>query len=544
MDTSAVKPKSEQRTSGGHITYWIDSTDPLTFEKLDENTDVDVVIVGGGIAGISIAYNLLRSGKTIAIAEDGCIGSGETGRTSAHLTAVLDDRYFHLRKMYGKEKTKLIAESHKKAIDFIETIVNTENIKCDFQRVYGYLFLGPGDKPGTLAKELDAACEAGLEVSELVDIPDMQNTAGPCLRFSGQAQFHPLKYLSALARAIVAHGGKIYTDTHAVEISETGIVSAEGFKITAKHVVIATNAPVNNKYIMQLRQFPYRTYLIGARVKKDSIQAALWWDTGEKKNSASFSAYHYVRVQKLDEDFDLLLCGGEDHATGLSDNTEVPVESDRYEILEHWLREKFRIEDVVYKWSGQVIYPFDSLAYIGRNPLDKHNVYIVTGDCGNGITYGTIAGMLISDLIEGKKNKYEKIYSPSRIEILKAAGVFLEEFVGGLASYLKKKPDSPDDTLENIPKGEGKIVELDGKKYGASRDEGNMIHIVSAECTHLGCTIKWNNDEKSWDCPCHGSRYTNKGVVINGPANSNLNYHKIHTSDLAFKAGAGLNHKP
>jgi nitrite reductase/ring-hydroxylating ferredoxin subunit len=320
-------------------------------------------------------------------------------------------------------------------------------------------------------------------------------------------------------------------------------VTSDGYQVTARHVVIATNSPVNNKYLMHLRQYPYRTYLIGARVKKDSIQPALWWDTGEEKENSS-GAYHYVRLQQYDEDYDLLLCGGEDHATGMSDTTDIPVEADRYEILEHWLCERFDAEDVVYKWSGQVIYPFDSLAYIGRNPFDKQNVYIVTGDSGNGLTYGTIAGMLISDLIGGKENKYEEIYSPSRFKFLKAGNVFIEEFVGGLASYLKKKPRHPDDTLETIPKGEGRIVELDGKKYGAFRDEGNLLHIVAAECSHQGCIIKWNNDEKTWDCPCHGSRFSSKGEVLNGPANTNLNYHKIHTSDLAEKAEPGLNHKP
>jgi glycine/D-amino acid oxidase-like deaminating enzyme/nitrite reductase/ring-hydroxylating ferredoxin subunit len=542
METTISKTKPGRRTSGSNATFWIDSTEPLNFEKLDENLDVDVVIVGGGIAGISIAYNLTRAGKTVALVEDGCIGSGETGRTSAHLTAVLDDRYFHLKKLYGKEKVKLIAESHKKAIDFIEMVINTETIKCEFQRVYGYLFLHPEDKPETLQKELDAACEAGLEVIELVDVPGIKNVPGPCLRFSNQAQFHPLKYIKALAKAIINNGGKIFTDTHAAEITDKGIVSADGYTITARHVVIATNSPVNNKYLLNLRQYPYRSYLIGARIKKDSIQPGLWWDTGAKK-SASFAPYHYVRLQQYDEDYDLLLCGGEDHATGLSDATEIPLEADRYGVLESWMREKFQAEDIIYKWSGQVIYPFDSLAYIGRNPHDKENVYIVTGDSGNGLTYGTIAGMLISDLICGKENKYETIYSPSRFK-LKAANVFIEEFVGGLAAYVKKKPRHPQDTLETIPKGEGRIIELNGTKYGAYRDEGNLLHIVSAECMHQGCIIKWNNDEKTWDCPCHGSRYSSKGEVLNGPANKNLNYHKIHASDLAENAEPGLNHKP
>lgn len=538
MEPSNSNTKNGSITSGNNTTYWIDSSESRTFEKLDENLDVDVVIVGGGISGISIAYNLIRSGKTVAVVEDGLIGSGETGRTSAHLTAVLDARYFELQKLYGKEDTTLICESHRKAIGFIEQTVNTESIKCEFQRVYGYLFLHPTDKPETLKKELDAACESGLEVCELQDVPGIKNIAGPCLRFSNQAQFHPLSYILGLTKAIIGHGGKIFTNTHASEIDENGILTKDGFRINAKHIVVAANSPVNNKYMLNMRQSPYRTYLIGARVRKGSIEEALWWDTGDQENKSH--AYHYVRVQKLDDDYDLLLCGGEDHATGLSDDSEIPNEVDRYTILENWLRERFTVEDVVYKWSGQVIYPFDSLAYIGRNPMDKKNIYIVTGDCGNGLTYGTIAGMLITDLINERPNKYEKIYSPSRFK-LKAANVFIEELAGGLKSYLKKRPTHPTDTLESILPGEGKIVEIEGKKYGAFKDAGNLLHIVAADCTHLGCIIKWNRDEKTWDCPCHGSRFSNKGAVLNGPANIDLQYHKIHASDLVANPDLNLN---
>jgi glycine/D-amino acid oxidase-like deaminating enzyme/nitrite reductase/ring-hydroxylating ferredoxin subunit len=538
MDTSNRNTKNGKVTSGNNATFWIDSTNPLPLEKLDENLNVDVVIVGGGIAGISVAYNLLRAGKTVALVEDGQIGSGETGRTSAHLTTVLDERYYQLEKIHGKDNVKLIAESHRKAIEYIETVVNTESIKCDFQRVYGYLFLHPTDKPESLQKELDAACAAGLEVCELQDIPGINNVPGPCLRFSNQAQFHPQKYIYGLAKSIIAHGGQIFTETHASEIDENGILTKEGYRINAKHIVVATNSPVNNKYMMHLSQSAYRTYLIGARIRKDVVKEALWWDTGDQENKSQ--AYHYVRLQNLDDDFDLLLCGGEDHATGLSDDSEIPLESDRYGILENWVRERFPIEDVLYKWSGQVIYPFDSLGFIGRNPHDKNNIYIVTGDSGNGMTYATIAGMLITDLINERPNKYEKIYSPSRFRFLKAAGVFVEELVGGLASYFKKKPAHRVDSLEEIQTGDGKIVEIDGKKYGAYRDEANLFHIVGAECTHMGCIIKWNKDEKSWDCPCHGSRFTSKGTVINGPANKDLNYHKIHASDLVSQEQLNL----
>ena len=177
--------------------------------------------------------------------------------------------------------------------------------------------------------------------------------------------------------------------------------------------------------------------------------------------------------------------------------------------------------------------PADSIAYIGHNPLDKKNIYIATGDSGNGMTHGTIAGMLIADLISGKENKFRHIYNPSRVRILKTAKTFIEELISGLSVHMKTKPEENEKHIENIRPGDSQIIEIDGKKYGAHRDTTNNIHIVNAKCAHLGCTINWNVDEKTWDCPCHGSRYTFKGVVINGPANKDLDYHKIRNSDFS-----------
>jgi nitrite reductase/ring-hydroxylating ferredoxin subunit len=232
--------------------------------------------------------------------------------------------------------------------------------------------------------------------------------------------------------------------------------------------------------------------------------------------------------------YDLLICGGEDHSTGLAKVDFIPEEN-RYGLLEDWARTRFPIEDVIYHWSGQIMYPMDSLGYIGRNPMDKKNIYIVTGDSGNGITHGTIAGMLIPDLVTGRENNLEKIYDPSRFKLFKAGKVFFREFVGGFIAYLKNTPGHPEEVkISDIHKGEGKIIELAGEKYGAYCDMNNELHLVSAECTHLKCIVNWNNDEKSWDCPCHGSRFTYEGKVLNGPANEPLSYHKEKSTTFSY----------
>lgn len=512
-------------TSGKHNSYWLDTTSPLKFTPLTKNLETDVVIIGGGIAGVTIAYCLLRAGKKVVLVEDGNIGSGETGRTSAHLVTALDDRYYELERMFGVAEAKIIAESHKAAIDFIERTVDNENIKCDFERVNGYLFLHPTDKQDALEKEIKACLRAGIEAVEMPVMPGIKEPV-KCIKFYNQAQFHPLKYMKGLCSSILEMGGLIFTDTFADEITPEGIVSKNGFTVKADNVVVATNTPVNNKYIMHLKQYSYRTYVIGARIKKDSVKPALWWDTGDQSLNKDIPPYHYVRIQKLDSQFDLLICGGEDHPVGIEDRKGIS-EADRYGLLEFWVRERFNIEDIVYQWSGQIMEPMDSLAYIGRNPNDKDNVYIVTGDSGNGLTHATIAGILITDLINGKENEWEKIYNPSRFKVLRAGKTFFKELVGGLLSYYNQKPkDSKSMELSEIKAREGKIVDIDGEKFGAYRDENSLLHVVRAECTHLKCIIKWNSDEESWDCPCHGSRFTMDGEVIHGPANEDLPHYK------------------
>lgn len=512
-------PEDARITSGQNISYWTDSISPAKQNLLKENLETDVVIVGGGIAGLSVAYCLIQSGKTVVLVEDGFIGSGETGRTTAHFVTALDDRYYHLEKVFGEEKTKLIAESHKVAIDFVEQVVKTENIDCSFERVNGYLFLHPSDKRESLEEELKAALRAGVEIKEVDQMPGLlQNEKALC--FLNQAQFHPLKYLKGLCKAIEQKGGKIYTGTHALIINHEGIATAKGFTVKAKHVVVATNSPVNNKYTLFSKQYAYRTYVIGALIKKNSLPKALWWDTGDFESNSKIPPYHYIRVHPYNEQYDLLISGGEDHPTADTSKTEV-VEADRYKLLEDWTQRYFAAGDIVYHWSGQVLEPMDGIAFIGRNPLDKENVYIVTGDSGNGMTHCSFAGMLISDLINGKENKWEELYSPSRFTV-KESGSAMQLVTDDLVNVLKKWFYTGSVKFSSIKNGETGIVKLDGTKCGAYRDESGKLHLVSAECTHLKCMVLWNNDEKTWDCPCHGSRFTYDGKVINGPSNYNL----------------------
>lgn len=507
-------------TSGENVSFWIDSTDTIAFEKPTEDSSTDVLIIGGGIAGLTTAYKLAKAGRKVVVVEDGYIGSGESGRTTAHLTAALDDRYYYLKDIFGEEKMALAAQSHSAAIDEIEKISTNLNIDCEFKRVNGYLFVHKSDKNENLDKELKATQEVGLQTSLLNYTPYLAGAESQrSIEFKNQAQFHILKYLKGLAEAIVALGGTIYTEAHAKNINKKG-ATVNGFTFSASHIVVATNTPINDLVTMHTKQHAYRTYVIGGKIPKGMLPYALWWDTGDTETKWTSEPYHYVRLASFDDKYDLLIAGGEDHKTGQGDDEGIS-EITRYDKLEIWTRNYFpMLDEISYKWSGQVMEPVDSLGFMGKNPGDD-NIYIITGDSGNGMTHATIGAMIISDMILGIKNSWENLYAPSRIT-LKTTGDFLKE-AGNMASqYLDWIAASDLKNTADLAPGNGSILSFGLKKVAVYRDYDNSLKAFSAVCPHLGCIVQWNSDEKSFDCPCHGSRFTAEGNVINGPAESNL----------------------
>lgn len=493
------------KTDGSTQSVWMKTAPRFQHSPLRENIEADVCVVGAGLGGLTTAYLLQLEGKKVCVLEAIDIGGGQTGRTTAHFTTALDDRYSELEKLHGTEGARLAADSHQAALDQVEKIVQNEKIDCDLKRVNGYLFRSPDTEPDILEKELNACHRAGLKDVYKTELNDKKAfMRGEALCFPNQIQLHPLKYLNALADLITQRGGKIFTGTQVATVlggEKATVLTKSDFKVKCQAAVVATNSPINDLFAIHTKQAPYRSYVLGFRVAEDSVLEALYWDTTDP--------YHYVRLQD-----DILIVGGEDHKTGQSDNPQKSFDN-----LEAWTRKTFpNVGEVAYSWSGQVMEPVDGLGYLGHNPLDLNNVFIITGDSGNGMTHCTIGGMLIRDQILGRKNDWEKLYAPNRVSP-RAVAEFAKENANVAVQYLDwAKPHSSPDDIKALAPNEGIVVRSGMKLCAVSRSATGEIESVSAVCTHLGGIVHWNTVEKTWDCPCHGSRFNPQGRVIEGPA--------------------------
>jgi glycine/D-amino acid oxidase-like deaminating enzyme/nitrite reductase/ring-hydroxylating ferredoxin subunit len=500
--------------NGRSVSVWMATQDTPAGPRVAEDLACDVCVVGSGIAGLTTAYLLSREGKKVVVLDDGPTAGGETSRTTAHLVFYNDDGMSKIEQLHGTEGLKLATDSHAAAVDKIEQIAREEHIDCDFYRVNGYLFITPGGQGMEFLKEeLAAAHRVGrTEAHFVVRAPLSSFDTGPCLCYPNQGQFHPLKYLSGLAMAIRRNGGEIHNQTHVSSVtggSPAKVETSTGRVITAGAVVVATNTPVNDLVTMHTKLAAYRTYVLGFKVRKGAIPRNLYWDT--------LDPYHYVRLQELDDEFEVLIAGGEDHKTGQANDP-----ARRYDAIERWTRQRFpQAGQILFHWSGQVMEPVDCLAYIGRNPGDADNVFIATGDSGMGMTHGTIAGMLLSDLILGRSNEWEKLYSPARTP-LKSATTFVRENLNVAKEYGQWLTPGEAKSTSEIAPDTGAILRRGLAKVACYRDAGGQLHEFSAVCPHLQCVVNWNGAEKTWDCPCHGSRFDAYGQVVNGPANSNL----------------------
>lgn len=496
------------------LPYWADSASMPVFAALDRDLDVDVIVVGGGITGLVAAYQLLKDGRSVALLERARCAEIDTGHTSAHVTMVTDLRLSELARRFGKTHAQAVWDAGLAAIAEIETIAGDEAIDCAFERVEGYLHAPDANHGRTHAEEFrgEAALaeELGFDATFIDDVPF---AGGPGVRFEHQARFHPRRFLAGVAKAIRAKGGHIFEHSSADEFAADPLrVKSRDHWVRGRDLVVATHDPlvgltgmVSASYF-QTKLALYTSYVVAGRAPKGLVPDALFWDTA--------GPYHYLRIERH-RDHDLVIFGGEDHKTG-----QVAETSACYERLERRLAARLPEIALTHRWSGQVIETPDGLPFIGS--MADHQ-YAATGFSGNGITFGVLAAMIVADAIAGRRNPWSELFNPNRVAITR-----------GLWDYVKENADYPyylmrsrfagadGRALRSVKRGEGRIVEHRGSKAAAFRSENGQITVRSAICTHMGCLVAWNEAERTWDCPCHGSRFTPEGAVISGPAEAPL----------------------
>jgi glycine/D-amino acid oxidase-like deaminating enzyme/nitrite reductase/ring-hydroxylating ferredoxin subunit len=508
------------KRDGACISLWQDTVAERNLQSNEfQNPQFDVLIVGGGITGITTALLLQKKGKRCVVAESHNICFGTTGGTTAHLNTFFDTTYDQIISDFGEHNAQLVGRATRSSLDLFKQHVQEYSIDCGYEQKNGYVYAQTNEQLEQLQKMFEATQRAGVAVSYTESIP-VPVEFRKAIMYPGQAQLHPTRYVQALAEAFVAAGGVLLENCHVENFEEaSGVLSTATSKgtIHSNYLIYATHIPPGVN-LLHFRCAPYRSYALAAQLKNDSYPDALAYDM--------YDPYHYVRTQTIDGQ-QYLIVGGEDHKTAHVKNTNAC-----FNHLESYTRKYYEVEEIAYKWSSQYFEPSDGLAYIGHLPGNPDNVFVATGYSGNGITYSHIAAITLTDLITTGESEFADLFAPGRVKPVAGFTSFVKENVDVVKEFFKKR-FSPKELpeLADLAHDEGRLVKYEGETIALYKDAEGNLHAVDPICPHAKCAVDWNSAEKSWDCPCHGSRFSFNGEVLTGPARRGLDV--VEISEMA-----------
>ena len=498
------------KRDGALESIWQHQLEDLLPKETNETTETyDVLIAGGGITGLSTALLLQKAGKKCVIAEMHNIGFGTTAGTTAHLNNFFDTSYNTVEKDFGEENARLLATAAEEAMALIKKNIKDYNIECDYEEKEACIFATDEEQQKLLEDLVEGGKKYGLKIDFKNDSP----YPIPFIKLAsikGQAQFHPVKYIFGLAKAFEDAGGVIMDNCKVTDVEEGSTITIETTRgdIKANQLIWATHIPTGVN-LLHFRAAPYRSYVLGLILNDNNYPQDLGYDMAEP--------YRYYRTHTINGQ-SYLIAGGEDHKTAHEENTDVP-----FQRLESYVRQFYDVKEVAFKWSSQYFEPADGLAYIGNLPGNGENVWVATGFGGNGMTYGHVAAITLSETLINGDSKYRELFDPNRIKPVAGFTNFVKESVDVVKELVSGKFSGEKiKELNDLAAGEAKVVQYEGEKIAMYKDEQHNIHAVNPTCTHIHCTVSWNTAEKSWDCPCHGARYNCDGEVITGPATKNL----------------------
>ncbi|MDR6416461.1 FAD-dependent oxidoreductase [Pseudarthrobacter sulfonivorans] len=489
----------EKAIQGEPESLWLASAGDTDYPALARDVEADVAVIGAGVAGLTAALALKRAGHTVAVIEAARVGTGVTGHTTGKVTSLHRLAYTELARNHGTDTARIYGQANEAALEHIQRVVAEENIDCDLRLVANYTYAVTDDALELVRAEADLAARVGLPSSFTTDVPLPFPVKG-AVRFDGQAQFHAVRYLQGLARAVEGDGSFVFEQTRALQIRDgtPGVVETEGGNVRARDIIVATNVPFGDEGVFDSRCYPHRSYIVAGRVDTPP-QDATFISVDEPMRSiltVSVSGQNYVLV------------GGEGHRASEAGD------DGRYGKLAAFARDGLGASEIAYRWSTQDSMPVDGLPYVGLMSADARHVYVITGLRKWGLTNGTAAALILTDVISGRENPWAAVFNSNRITPAASAGRLAEE---------NTKAKTADLTGHfTLAPGEGTVIDVAGESTAVYKDPDGQVHSLSAICTHMGCTVEFNLDATTWDCPCHGSRFAADGTVIHGPATTRL----------------------